>query len=188
MATLADDREPSVRLQAIIALGRIGDGRGVNAILPHLIDHDRYVAFSSRVALRRIGDWKTAVRGLASRDPKVRESLLLAMEEVYDVDAVAALARFAADPKLDAGERAKALAYLAADHKKAPEWNGRWWGTQPYRNVPPPAKTIAWKGTPTVYQTLRDRLRTSPATSESRRFARSRRSKTANRSVRSEDA
>lgn len=159
LSALADDREPSVRLQAIIALGRIRDARGVNAILPRLIDLDPYVAFSARVALRRIGDWKAASRGLASRNSKIRDRLLAAMEEVYDADAVAALARFAADPKLPQVERAKAIFYLASNHKKAPEWNGEWWGTQPYRNVPEPVKTIIWKGTPIVHQALRKSLR-----------------------------
>ena len=159
LATLADDREPSVRLQAIIALGRIGDARAINAILPHLVDLDSYVAFSSRIALRRIGDWKAAGRGLATRNAKVRDNLLAAMEDVYDADAVAALARFASDPKMPTAERAKAISYLSSTHKKAAEWKGEWWGTQPFRNVPPPAKTIVWKETPTITQTLRKSLR-----------------------------
>ena len=44
---------------------------------------------------KRIDDWKAAATGLDSPDPKVRAGVLLAMEQVYDVQAARALARFA---------------------------------------------------------------------------------------------
>ena len=97
-------------------------------------------------ALRRIDDWRVAAKGLDSPDPKVRAGVLLAMEQVYDVQAAGALALFASSAKRPVEERARALAYLAEVHRKAPPWDGHWWGTQP-ANRKPPAKTIAWEGT-----------------------------------------
>src|SRR5262249_24170413 len=83
---LLKDREPAVRLQAATALGRIGDHNAVPALLPMLADPDAFLAFSVRRALRRIDDWPAAAVGLDSPDPKVREGVLLAMEQVDETE------------------------------------------------------------------------------------------------------
>jgi putative membrane-bound dehydrogenase-like protein len=157
LEALLRDPEPSVKLQATIALGRIGHAQAIPALLPVLADRDVYLAYSARQALKRIDDWRTAAKGLDSPDPKVRSGVLLAMDEVYDVQASSALALFASSSKRPVEERARALAYLAEVHRKAPPWDGRWWGTQP-ANRKPPAKTITWEGTPRVMTTLRELL------------------------------
>ncbi len=154
---LLRDPEPSVRLQAVIALGRIGQADAIPALLPVLADPDVYLAYSARQALRRLDDWKAAAKGLDSSDPKIRAGVLLAMEQVYDAAAVAALAQFASSSKRPVGERTKALRYLAEVHHKAAPWDGHWWGTQPAQHKPP-AKTIAWEGTPRVTATIRELL------------------------------
>ena len=56
---------------------------------------------------------------------------------------------FASSSKRPVEERTRAIAYLAEVHRKAPPWDGHWWGTQPASRKPP-AKTIAWEGTPRV--------------------------------------
>ena len=112
-----------------------------------------FLAYSARQALRRIDDWTTATRGLDSSDAKIRGGLLLAMEGVYDV-AAAALADFAASIGRPAAERVKAIKYLTAVDRKAPPWDGKWWGTQPAQGKPP-TRTIAWEGTPRVMATIR---------------------------------
>ncbi len=88
---LLRDPEPSVKLQATIALGRIGQAQAIPALLPVLADGDVYLAYSARKALKRIDDWKAAAKGLDSADPKVRAGVLLAMEQVYDVQAAGRL-------------------------------------------------------------------------------------------------
>jgi putative membrane-bound dehydrogenase-like protein len=162
LIALLEDREPAARLQATIALGRIGDHNAVPALLPVLADKDAFVAFSSRRALRRIGDWRAVARGLDSPEPKVREGVLLAMEQVYDAEALRQLTRFAESAERPIDERAKAVRFLGEVHRKAPPWNGKWWGTQPAKNEPP-ARTIAWEGTPRVLAAARGLLR-DPAT------------------------
>ncbi len=62
------DPEPTVRLQALIALGRIGHSPSVPAIIPALAEPDTFLSFSARVALRRIGDWPAAAQG-----PEIRQ-------------------------------------------------------------------------------------------------------------------
>jgi putative membrane-bound dehydrogenase-like protein len=157
LVALLKDADPKVRLQAIIALGRIGDASTVPALIPHVAEKDVYVAYSARKALERIDDWKAVARGLASDDPAVRGGILLAMERIYDQDAVRALADFIGSSGAPAAERARAVRYLASVHRKARPWNGRWWGTQPARNRPP-ARTIPWPGTKLVLETVRRAL------------------------------
>ena len=147
------DKDPAVRLQAIIALGRIGKSAAVPSLIVLTADPDIHLAYSARKALERIGDWIETARGLTSSDPRVRAGVRLAMERVYDQRAVWILARFAESAGNPEAERAEALAYLSQVHRKAPPWDGNWWGTQPARNKAP-AKTIAWEGTPRVLASI----------------------------------
>jgi putative membrane-bound dehydrogenase-like protein len=157
LVRLLNDAEPAVQLQAIIALGRIARPEAIPALLPMLGSDDRYLAFAARQALRRIGDWDVIARGLDSSDAKVRLGTLSTLEMVYDREAAEALARFATEPARPVAERGKALEYLAQAHRKAPPWDGKWWGTRPTRGQPP-RKTVDWEGTELVLRTIRDTL------------------------------
>jgi putative membrane-bound dehydrogenase-like protein len=157
-----DDQDPTVRLQAVIALGRIGDPRAIPGLLSNLAYTDIYINFSSRQSLRRIKDWKTVAEGLNTFGSKVRSELLLAMEGVYEADAVAALAAFAMNDDRVTQERVLALTYLAQVHRKAKPWDGKWWGTRPTQGRPP-AKVDEWEGTALVVNTIRSELRASAA-------------------------
>jgi putative heme-binding domain-containing protein len=153
LAELAKDKEPSVRLQALIALGRIGNPEAIKALLPALTERDTFLAFSARQALRRIDDWPAAASGLDSADPGIRDGVLRALELEYQMSAASALATFATSSSRDVKERVKAIEFLAEVYRKAEPWDGNWWGTQPAKQKPP-AKTIAWDGTPKIKATL----------------------------------
>jgi len=154
LADLVSDSDPTVRLQALIALGRIGAPGPIPAIASVVADPDPYVAFASRIALRRIGDWSRTAEVLkASSDPKIRLGILSAMDEQYDPGAAAALISYAMSPDHPSIERAAAFQYLSSITKKAKPWNGSWWGTRPAAGEPP-AKTIAWEATPAILETL----------------------------------
>ena len=77
----------ALRLQAIIALGRIGDPRAIAALLPMFQHEDAFLTFSVRRALQRIGDWKAGGAGLVAQNPTVRAGMLLTLEGVYDIEA-----------------------------------------------------------------------------------------------------
>lgn len=149
LLNLLTDPEPAVRLQAIIGLGRIGSSESIGAVLPGLADPDPFLAFASRIALRRTGDWREVARGLDHPEKAVRVGVIQTLELAFDTEAVSALARFAADPKRDPGERASALFSLSQSHREPPPWDGKWWGTQPAKSEPP-AKTVEWAGTKRV--------------------------------------
>ena len=154
------DGEPSVRLQAVIALGRIGRRRGDSGPVAAGRGSGHFSGLFGPAALRRIGDWPVAAQGLDSPDARVRAGTLLAMDQVYDMAAASRLADFAASTNRPAAERVRALEYAAEVARKAPPWDGKWWGTQPAKQQPP-ARTIAWDGTPRVMTTIRD-LATDP--------------------------
>ncbi len=151
------DKSPSVRLQAIIALGRIGDSKAVPRLLPILTDPDRYLAFSARQAIRRIGDWSSLADWFKDDDGKLRAAILATLELVYNKDAVGLLRQVVSESKVPESERAQALTELALVARKAPEWDGKWWGTRPTQGKPP-AKTISWEATPVILKTIESSL------------------------------
>jgi putative membrane-bound dehydrogenase-like protein len=158
LSDLLKDPEPLVRLQAAIALGRIGDASAIPALLPVLADKDEFVTFSVRQALRRIGHWEDSIQGLASSDEQVRVGMLRALESQYDMIAARALAAYAEDAHRPVVERACAVRFLSAVHRKVKPWDGHWWGTRPASGAAP-AKVEAWDGTPLVLETVRRALR-----------------------------
>jgi putative membrane-bound dehydrogenase-like protein len=157
LVLLLKDTKPANRLQAAIALGRIGDKEAIPALFALLEERDSYLVYAARAALRKINDWDVTAKGLDSVHAGVRVGVLLAMEGVYNVAVVDALAGFAAGLKHPVDERNKALQYLAGCYRKAPPWDGKWWGTQPASHKPP-ARTIDWAGTPKVMTTIRKLL------------------------------
>ncbi len=153
MTALLVDPVPAVRLQAVIGLGRIADPSSVAPLLPLLTDPDRTLAFSTRQALRRIGDWDAVGSGSKGADAVLRSSILAAAESVYEADAVALLRKTALDGDRDPAERALAVADLALVARKAPPWDGKWWGTRPTHGRPP-SRTIAWEETPAILASI----------------------------------
>jgi putative heme-binding domain-containing protein len=151
------DPDPTVRLQTIITLGRLGQPESVPFLLPFLTDPDRYIAFATRVALRRIGDWTAVAAGLNTTDLKLRAEILSTLELVYDQGATSLLSQVISDNKASESERAKALTELALVHKKAPGWDGHWWGTRPTQGKPP-SKSIAWEATTAILKTIESSL------------------------------
>ena len=144
------DPSPIVKLQAIVALGRIGQASAVAALVPMLTDPDRMLAFSARQAIRRIGAWQELAPTLKSGDPKTRAAVLAALEGVEKPGAVALLEASIGNSTAPADERAKALGELALVARKAPPWDGKWWGTRPTKSSPP-VRSIDWEATPAIF-------------------------------------
>lgn len=158
IAAVKNEITPEVALQAIIALGRLGDESAIPVLVANLGSTDPYLDYASRVALRRIGNFEKAAKlGLASTNPDIRRGTLVMLEQQYDPKAAQALALFAADNKKPAAERAMAVTYLATLHRKYKPWDGAWWGTRPTRGTIP-ARELEWESTGYVLDQLRVRL------------------------------
>lgn len=148
------DGEPRVRLQAAVALGRIGDKTAAPALFASLKDSDVYSRFAAIQALRAIGDWSDA----NLLDPTLREGTILAATSVYSTGAVSVLKSVishAGEP----AQQVRAIEALAEVAYKGDSYVKGWWGTQPAKGKPPRAKTHAWEGTEDVLAALRDAIR-----------------------------
>src|SRR5262249_16222298 len=106
LVLLLSDAEPAVRLEVITALGRLGSAGSVPALLSHLAQEDRFLAFATRQAFRRIGAWDAVAKGLTSEDPKVRLGVLLTCEGIYHRGAVQMLLAEIEDTNRRSDERA----------------------------------------------------------------------------------
>ena len=148
------DADATIRFWAATALGRIGDARAVPALSGALEQTDLFARYAAFHALTRIGQadpkaWPAIAQGLASPSSAVREGTMFALRDAYAEGAVTTLRVFVADASKSAADRAAALGVLAGLHRQPKPWDGRWWGTQPVRNGPPP-KVVDWAGTSAV--------------------------------------
>ena len=120
-----DDPNPRVRLQAVIALRRLGKIEAAPALLSRTADSDPLVA---HVAVNALAELRAADACLAALDDAgVRAGALRALQTMHEpAVADALLARLAASK--DATPIFTALCRLA---RREGEWDGRWWGVRP---------------------------------------------------------
>jgi putative heme-binding domain-containing protein len=153
------DPDPRVRLQAVVALGRLGKSESAPALVPLLADPDplvAHVAVQALVALRAIGpclaalDPSTpqlipgAVRVLQSfHDPRLVETLIARLSETGD-----------------ANLRKGILKALCRLYRREAPWDGAWWGTRPDTSGPY-FKPEPWEKSVAIRQVLGDHLHRS---------------------------
>lgn len=155
---LAESGDPEVMLQALIALGRIGDPAKLGPLTAKLTDRDPLIAFAARQMLRRADAWPQALGAAAKADdPKLWVALFRAMELVYRPEVARELKSAAGREGLSLEARAEALRMLAEGHRKAKPWDGRWWGTRPTQGKPFP-KVVDWEGTAIAREALESAL------------------------------
>ena len=160
LIALLKDREPAVRLQAVDRAGadrrprrrpRPAAGAGRHGRVPRLL------GAAGAAADRRLAGGGQGARLARSEGPRGRPARHGA--GLRRRRPSTALIRFAESAARPIDERIKAIRFLAEVHRKAPPWDGKWWGTQPAKGEPP-ARTIAWEGTPSgaggVPRLLRD--------------------------------
>lgn len=147
------DSDPTVRLHAAVALGRIGEPASSAALFASLDEPDEFARFTKLQAMRALGDWRPALPALRAADPHLRPTLLLAMVGVYDEHAVAVLRQWAWESP-EPAERARALELIGELHRRADPYQDGWWGTQPARGKPARPKRHEWAGTNAVLATL----------------------------------
>lgn len=188
IAAAANDAEPSVRRQAVRALGT----RRVRASAPLLRallgDPDAGVRFQAATALGRLGEASAVpalLGALEEKDAFARYAVVTALHRIgawaeiakgleSDREAVQEGVVFAlrdtyeesvvaalasAVRKGSPRIRAVSVDALAPLHRKDPPWKGEWWGS-PYHPAlsPRPPRTLAWAGTESVLAVLREAL------------------------------
>jgi putative heme-binding domain-containing protein len=155
------DADAGVRFQASTALGRLAHASAVPGLIEALDDVDLFARYAAFTALNRIGRvspaaWRSIISGLSHSKPEVAAGVRMALRETESQELAAALADFAADTAHPGPARAAAIGLLAAVHHRRPAWKGEWWAYHPALSPPPP-KSEAWSGTPTILSALRGR-------------------------------
>jgi putative heme-binding domain-containing protein len=158
LEALLADPDPSVRLQAATALGRIAAPSTASRLAARLDEEDPFARFAVFTALNRVGRarhdaWGEAARALESPSPRIREGATFALRGTHDEALVESLVRLARDPSRRLEGRAAALSVLAGIHLQEPAWKGEWWAYHPV-NSPPPARTVEWRGTAAIRETI----------------------------------
>jgi putative membrane-bound dehydrogenase-like protein len=162
LADMLRDGDTSIRFHAATSIGRVGDAAAAPALIAALREPDDWAWHAVFTALNRIGRghpevWEQVAAGLRSPDGRVRQGCAFAMRETFDPRIVEAVAPVARDRGASPAARAAAVSVLGPLHHKLPEWKGEWWAYHPAL-APPPRKTVAWEGTPTVLAALRAAL------------------------------
>lgn len=158
-SALRSSKEPTVRLQAAIALGRVGDAASIPDLVLALDTPDPFLRHAAFTALHRIGTrhegaWEPMVAAMAHSVPRIRDAVVHAFRDAYSAPLVRKLAAVVFDESLSERQRVAALQALAPLHRQPPEWKGEWWAYHPFR-LQPPARTVAWAATPDVLHALR---------------------------------
>ncbi len=151
MDCASTDSDPRVRLQAVVAI--IESARETENLLRLIEDEkDVEVRFAIIKALKRPGAWlipphPAKIADLLKNTLMGGESGFPALAEQYAPKAVELLARLTeAD---DVPVRTRAVETLGRVYFDRKPYAGTWWGTQPAAQKPP-ARNVAWEGTPAV--------------------------------------
>jgi HEAT repeat protein len=154
LVRLVRDRDPAVRREAAVALGRIGERSVAPALLAALGDADRFAAWEVRQALLAVGCDDRPGLVAAFLDPRRREAALLLADESWSVPIVSALVEALAKTP-EPAVRSRMLTCLAGQFRRYPEGSGVWFGPDPLAG-PLPKKTEPWdaEGMSTVVRGL----------------------------------
>jgi putative heme-binding domain-containing protein len=160
---LLSDRDPTVRREAAIALGKLGQKSAALALYHKLDESDPFVAWAIRHAIRQLEAWDKDALVAALVDPKRTEPALRLTDEAWALPVVEALS--AAFPQIEIpAVRARLVANIAELYRRYPTWSGTWFGTDPLRG-PFPEKTQDWTadGMTAVQQALTAAIRDQDA-------------------------
>ncbi len=141
--------DPRLRLQASIALGRLGRLEAADALIPLTSDPDRSVAHAAVAALVALKAHQAALRRLDAGSFKVLQAL-------HDPVVVDALLEQLTKPQ-DSERRKGLLRTLCRLHYKEHAWDGRWWGTRP-DTTGPYFKPVPWEASTKIAAALKQAL------------------------------
>ena len=151
------DGNPRVRLQAVTALGRLGQTTVASRLLPLVADRDPTVA---HVAVHALAQLRAVDICLAVFDSPGSTHLLpgaaralLALHEPRVVDGLIDRLPKASDSRT----RQTIFMTLARLARREADWDGKWWGTRP-DTTGPYFKPVPWSETEKIENALRAAL------------------------------
>ncbi len=155
VASYLQDPNPRVRLQAVVALGKLGQADDALAILPLTADPDPLVAHVAVKALVALNASEACLKSLG--DPKLANGASMALQGMHDPKTVASLIRLIEGSK-DAASQKPALKALARLYFTEAPYEGKWWGTRP-DTTGPYYSGITWAGSDSIAVALRSAVK-----------------------------
>ena len=155
-----EDKNPRVRLQAVIGLGRLGKLEPAAMLVGLTTDPDPLVdhaAIKALVALRAIDACVAALLGPDAG--RVAYGASHALQAIHDPRSVAGLARVV-ETTPDPAVKLLAFQALCRLHATESPYEGKWWSTRPDTSGPYYNPT-SWEGTDAADQALRSALKTA---------------------------
>lgn len=155
------DKNPRVRLQAIVSLGRIGRADVADKIVPLTVDADPFISHIAINTLAALNASYEAFNGL-DKDPSVRKGVSRALSYMHDpkvVDGLIERASKVTDPDL----RQAVLRSLCRLYNVEAQWDGTiktWWTTRPDSTGPYYAP-VTWERSAAIAKALKEALEKS---------------------------
>ena len=146
-----------MRLQAAIALGRLGKVETAGELVARTADDDPLVAHVAVKALVALEAAAACLAALGPKTPKLAPGAGRALQAIYTAQAVDGLIARLADSADGATLRLAFKALCRLDHREA-DYTGNWWTTRPDTSGPY-YKPVAWEQTPKIERSLADALK-----------------------------
>ncbi len=127
------DKNPRVRIQALISLGRIGKIEAADAMIPLLADADPVIVHIAINNLVELNASAAAFKALDGGDPKLRNGVVRVLQALHSAEAVDGLIK-RIDATQDPYQKQAVLKALCRLYNREKEWDGTiktWWGTRP---------------------------------------------------------
>ena len=163
------DRDPQVLLHMFAAFTRVKGQIWFRPDSRFFEETDPYVRHAIVQMLRSQKTWTIHDWQLGDKlKPSPFQMILEAHAEVFELDAIKSLVKGMNELKtLD--RRVSVVQMLARNAHDRKPYAGGWWGTRPEKQQPP-ARTVAWEGTPLVRDALLLASVIQPLRSEKRRW------------------
>jgi putative membrane-bound dehydrogenase-like protein len=149
------DSNARVRLQAVIALGRIGKSEVAETLVAATEDPDplvRHAAINALVALHAVD----AILAAVDYRPTSWTGAFQALQQMHDPRVVDGLLQ-RLHKSTNPGLARRILTALCRLHYREAEYTGNWWGTRP-DTTGPYFKPVEWGQTDRIYRALAEQL------------------------------
>ncbi|MFP6665847.1 MAG: ThuA domain-containing protein [Pirellulales bacterium] len=147
------DKDPRVRLQAAVALGRLGKIGAGDALATAAADDDPLVAHTAIRALVELRASEACLAALDRGSVDIARGAARALQSLHEPKVVDGLIARLQRARSDEVQIFVFRALCRLYHREAP-WNGQWWGTRP-NTTGPYYKLATWEETTKIGEVLK---------------------------------
>ncbi len=152
------DKNPRVRLQGALALGRLGRTDAATSLVPLLDDADPLVRHVTMQALISLKAGEACLKAYDTASPNLAAGCLLVLQSLHEpgvVDGLLSRLSQTSDPV----RRLGLLRALCRLHFREAEWTGKWWTTRP-DTTGPYYNSETWSGSERIAAAVHESLKT----------------------------